>query len=62
MKGKISTVAVAPAVTVVKSVEKNVVVPAPLLPVSPQAAAQANINTNATVGERLYYSLKKFFK
>lgn len=57
--GSFSAVAVAPAITAVKTVEKNIVVPAPP-PFVPTRGAQANVNTNvaATVGERLYPSLK----
>lgn len=50
--GSFSTAAVVPAVTVVKTVETNVV-PAPPVPVVVQDVAKVNTNTKvvATVGE-----------
>jgi len=54
LAGSISLFGAAP---VVKSVEKNIVVSAPVAPIAPVAPVQDTINTVTTVGEQSSYNL-----
>lgn len=55
--GLVGSISLLGAAPVVKSVEKNIVVSAPVAPIAPVAPVQDTINTVTTVGEQSSYNL-----